>query len=50
MSTALSTAESFTSLNMDAHKYSKQRLRAELLEAMRIGLEKDYDGWKKTFL
>lgn len=50
MSTALATAESFTSLNMDAHKYSKQRLRAELLEAMRVGLEKDDDGWKKTFL
>ncbi|MEN9553505.1 MAG: hypothetical protein RLY24_1100 [Actinomycetota bacterium] len=50
MSTALATAESFTSLNMDAHKYSKQRLRSELLEAMRVGLEKDDDGWKKTFL
>jgi enoyl-CoA hydratase len=50
MSTALATAESFTSLNMDAHKYSKQRLRVEMLEAMRVGLENDYDGWKKTFL
>jgi enoyl-CoA hydratase len=50
MSTALAMAESFTSLNMDAHKYSKQRLRSELLEAMRVGLEKDDDGWKKTFL
>jgi enoyl-CoA hydratase len=50
MSTALATAESFTSLNMDAHKYSKQRLRVEMLEAMRVGLEKDYDGWSKQFL
>jgi enoyl-CoA hydratase len=50
MSTALATAESFTSLNMDAHKYSKQRLRVEMLEAMRVGLEKDYAGWSKQFL
>lgn len=50
MSTALATAESFTSLNMDAHKYSKQRLRADLLESMRIGLAKDDEGWKKQFL
>ena len=50
MTTAIATAESFAALNMDAHNYSKQRLRAELLEAMRVGLAKDYDGWKKTFL
>jgi hypothetical protein len=25
-------------------------LRVEMLEAMRVGLENDYDGWKKTFL
>lgn len=49
MTTAIATAESFATLNMDAHKYSKQRLRAELLDAMRVGLAKDYDGWKKTF-
>jgi len=49
MTTAVATAESFTALNMDAHNYSKQRLRSELLDAMRVGLAKDYDGWKKTF-
>jgi hypothetical protein len=50
MTTAIATAESFTSLNLDAHKHSKNRLRADMLDAMRVGLAKDYDGWKKTFL
>jgi enoyl-CoA hydratase len=50
MTTALATAESFNSLNLDAHKYSKLRLRAELLTAMKSGLAKDDEGWKKQFL
>jgi enoyl-CoA hydratase len=50
MSTALTTAESFTSLNMTAHAHSKKRLRAEMLNAMSAGLAKDLDGWQKQFL
>lgn len=50
MNTAIATAESYNSLNMTAHMHSKKRLRADMLEAMRAGLVKDDDGWKKQFL
>jgi len=50
MSTAIATAESFNALNLTAHAHSKKRLRAEMLDAMRAGLAKDDDGWRKQFL
>lgn len=50
MTTALELGESFTALNMEAHAHSKKRLRAEMLDAMKVGLAKDYDGWVKLFL
>jgi len=50
MSTAISMAESFNALNLTAHAHSKKRLRTEMLEAMRVGLAKDDDGWRKQFL
>ncbi len=48
--TALGTAKSFSALNGAAHAASKNRLRGEVVAAIRDGLAKDLDGWKKLFL
>ncbi|NCU81816.1 MAG: crotonase/enoyl-CoA hydratase family protein [Acidimicrobiia bacterium] len=48
--TALGTAKSFSALNGAAHVASKNRLRGEVVAAIRDGLAKDLDGWKKLFL
>lgn len=48
--TALGTAKSFSALNGAAHAASKNRLRGEVVAAIRDGLSKDLDGWKKLFL
>jgi enoyl-CoA hydratase len=50
MSTALALAESFATLDKTSHAHSKRRMRAGMLEAMRAGLVKDDEGWKKLFL
>ena len=50
MATAIATAESFNALDLTAHSHSKKRLRGEMLDAMRAGLAKDDDGWRKQFL
>ncbi len=47
---ALETANSFSALNAAAHAASKNRLRSEVVAAIRDGLAKDYEGWKKLFL
>ena len=36
--------------NAAAHAASKKRLRAGVIEAIRVGLEKDLAGWQKQFL
>ena len=46
---AVEFAKSTTTLNAAAHLASKQRLRGEAIAAIRSGLTKDYDGWKKLF-
>lgn len=48
--TAIALAESYNALNLTAHAHSKKRLRADMLDAMKAGLVKDDDGWKKQFL
>ena len=48
--TALETAKSFSALNGAAHAASKNRLRGEVVVAIRDGLAKDNEGWKKLFL
>ncbi|NBU60687.1 MAG: crotonase/enoyl-CoA hydratase family protein [Actinobacteria bacterium] len=48
--TALETAKSFSALNGVAHAASKNRLRGEVVVAIRDGLAKDNEGWKKLFL
>lgn len=48
--TALETAKSFSALNGAAHAASKNRLRGEIVVAIRDGLAKDNEGWKKLFL
>ena len=48
--TALETAKSFSALNGAAYAASKNRLRGEVVAAIRDGLSKDLDGWKKLFL
>ena len=47
---ALETAKSFSALNAVAHAASKNRLRSQVIAAIRDGLAKDYEGWKKLFL
>ena len=47
---ALETAKSFSALNAVAHAASKNRLRSQVVAAIRDGLAKDYEGWKKLFL
>ncbi len=47
---ALEIAKSFLALNAAAHAASKHRLRSEVLAAIRDGLAKDNEGWKKLFL
>jgi enoyl-CoA hydratase len=49
MSSAVEFAQSLSALNMGAHTASKRRLRANVIEAIREGLEKDYAGWVKQF-
>jgi enoyl-CoA hydratase len=48
--TALEIAKSFLALDAAAHAASKHRLRSEVLAAIRDGLAKDNEGWKKLFL
>ena len=48
--TALETAKFFSALNGAAHAASKNRLRGEVVAAIRDGLAKDNEGWKKLFL
>ncbi len=50
LSTAISLAESYTTLNMTAHAESKKRLREEFLENVKAGLMKDDEIWKYIFL
>ena len=50
MPRALGFAGSLAALDATAHAVSKKRLRADVLDAMRAGLAKDLDGWKKQFL
>jgi len=47
---ALEIANSFSALNAVAHAASKNRLRSQVIAAIRDGLAKDYEGWKKLFL
>ena len=47
---ALEIAKSFSALNVVAHAASKNRLRSQVIAAIRDGLAKDYEGWKKLFL
>ena len=47
---ALETARSFSALNAVAHAASKNRLRSQVVAAIRDGLARDYEGWKKLFL
>jgi len=47
---AIEFAKLSASLNAAAHAASKQRLRSEVVSAIRTGLAKDYEGWKKLFL
>ena len=47
---ALEFAKSTLALNAAAHAASKNRLRSEVVAAIRDGLAKDYEGWKKLFL
>ena len=50
MPRALEFAGSLSALDASAHAVSKKRLRAVLLAAVRDGLAKDLEGWKKQFL
>lgn len=47
---ALEIAKSFSALNAVAHAASKSRLRSDVVAAIRDGLAKDNEGWKKLFL
>ena len=47
---ALEYAKTTVGLNAAAHAASKKRLRAGVIEAIRVGLEKDLAGWQKQFL
>ena len=47
---ALEMAKSFSALNAVAHAASKNRLRSQVVAAIRDGLAKDYEGWTKLFL
>ena len=47
---ALEIARTFSALNVVAHAASKNRLRSQVIAAIRDGLAKDYEGWKKLFL
>jgi len=49
MPTAIAFAKSTLSLNAGAHAASKKRLRAGVLDAIRVGLVKDAQGWAKQF-
>ena len=50
MPAAIEFAKSTLALNPAAHTASKKRLRADSLEAIRAGLAKDNQDWKKLFL
>ncbi len=50
MPAAIEFAKSTSALNAAAHTASKKRLRADSLEAIRAGLAKDNQDWKKLFL
>lgn len=50
MPRALTFAASLSALDANAHAVSKKRLRAPVIAAMREGLAKDLEGWKKQFL
>ena len=49
MPAALEFAKSTAALNAAAHSASKKRLRVDSLEAIRAGLAKDNQDWKKLF-
>ena len=50
MPAAIEFAKSTLALNAAAHTASKKRLRADSLGAIRAGLAKDNQDWKKLFL
>ncbi len=50
MNTAMAFAQSTSGLNAMAHAVSKKRLREPVLEAIRAGLVKDDEAWRKQFL
>ena len=47
---AIAFAKDTTALDATAHAHSKKRLRGPVLDAVRTGLAKDLEGWKKQFL
>ena len=49
MPAAIEFAKSTLALNAAAHTASKKRLRADSLGAIRAGLAKDHQDWKKLF-
>ena len=49
MPAALEFAKSTLALNAAAHTASKNRLRGDVLSAIRAGLAKDHQDWKKLF-
>lgn len=50
MDRAKELAVSLSALDPGAHAVSKRRLRTDVLDAIRAGLDKDIEGWKKQFL
>jgi enoyl-CoA hydratase len=50
MPAAIEFAKSTSALNAAAHTASKNRLRGDVLAAIRAGLTKDIQDWKKLFL
>jgi enoyl-CoA hydratase len=50
MPAAIEFAKSTSALNAAAHTASKNRLRGDVLSAIRAGLAKDHQDWKKLFL
>lgn len=50
MPASIEFAKTTIGLNAAAHAASKKRLRAGVIEAIRVGLEKDLVGWQKQFL
>lgn len=50
MTSAMTSASSFASLDRSAHLHSKRRLRGPLIAAIRTGLTHDNEAWRAQFL